>query len=176
MALTKALWFYLPVNPEPWAVGDLSLGKRNGKVFPKMGRNQQLHSYKEAIREAMPTPWEPVDHEVDLYFWFWRRVDRYRGPSGREVVNKKPDSTNMQKATEDALQDILYLNDRQVRKVGSEIVAEDEDVQGGVLIKIHRYVPDENLTEIPASLLKERWDHERHIGLPVEDNVWPPRS
>jgi hypothetical protein len=49
-------WYVVHVNPEPWAVGPLDLGRRGGKVYATMGQNQQLAAYQEAVREETQVP------------------------------------------------------------------------------------------------------------------------
>src|SRR6478609_2923648 len=105
--------YALSINPQQWAVGPLSVGKKNGKAFPIMGRNQELHAYQESIRELLGK-FSPVKFEpgfIQLKFWFWRRLDTYEG-SSRKVTGNAVDATNMQKALEDALQGVLFDNDR----------------------------------------------------------------
>lgn len=120
-------WFILPLNPEPWAVGPLSVGRRAGKPFPIMGRNQQLYRYQEAVREELLRQRAIVlelDDEVDAYelvLMFHQVLESYQTQSGRTVHDKEADLTNLVKATEDAIQGVLIENDRAVRKCTSYV-------------------------------------------------------
>jgi Holliday junction resolvase RusA-like endonuclease len=125
---------HLPLNPEGWAMGPLSIGKKNGKFFPKVGRNQQLHAYKEAVADLIAQEVPLPAGEYELYFWFWKQLDSYETESGKRHQRHLADATNLQKATEDALQGVLIDNDRHVRKIGSTIVEQGPNVVGQVLI------------------------------------------
>jgi Holliday junction resolvase RusA-like endonuclease len=132
-------WFDLDVNPEPWAIGDLSVGRRNGKFFPMVGRNQQLHNYKEAIREELGSPDLWFDGQVELCIYFWRRRDEYKTPQSRTHRKHEADGTNLLKATEDALQGVFFKNDKDVQRAVWEIVKQGPDVEPRVVIGIRAY-------------------------------------
>lgn len=165
---------YLDVNPEPWAVGPLSLGKRNGKMFPKMERNASVYAFKEAVREELErTEFGPMPPEFryQLEFYFWRRLDSYIGETGRKANAHVADATNMQKALEDALQGLLIDNDRDVQIIGSWIVEQGPDVQPG--IGIYAKSVTEAL-EIPDGILTSRsWSLAKKSEAP-SNNTWPP--
>jgi len=135
-------WFVLDVNPTPWAVGPLSVGRKGGKIFPTYGRNQELHTYKEAVAEAIlkQNP-RMMEGKVALFLWFWRARPAYQSPQARTARKHEADATNMQKATEDALQGILYKNDKDNSLVQSTIVDQGEDVIPKVVICVSPYVP-----------------------------------
>ena len=124
-------WFVLDVNPYPWKVPPFSVGRAGARMFVKAGRDDGLHTYKEAIREQLERL-DPVMIEgpVDLQFWFWRNIIK-RGRSRDHVA----DATNMQKSTEDALQGILFENDSSVARVQSEIVAQGPSMPGIVVVR-----------------------------------------
>jgi Holliday junction resolvase RusA-like endonuclease len=151
--MTEFRWFVIDVNPEPWAIGDLSVGRRNGKVFPMVGRNNQLHDYKEAIKEALGEHHELIEGKVQLKFYFWRNRPPYRTPQGRTARKHEADVTNMQKATEDALQGILFKNDKDTNDVHSVLVEQGPEVNGRVVIGIRPStdVPDV-MAELPQSV------------------------
>lgn len=166
---------YLDVNPEPWAVGPLSLGRRNGKMFPKMERNASVHAFKEAVKEEVERltcdPLHP-DLKYHLEFYFWRRLESYIGESGRKATAHQADATNMQKATEDALQGVLIANDRDVVSIRSVIVEQGPDVTPG--IGIYAKSVTEAL-EIPDSIATSRsWSLAKKVTPTADRNVWPP--
>lgn len=168
-------WFYLPLNPEPWAVGSLSLGKRNGRFFPKMDRNPQLAAYKEAIAEELSNTDMLPPGEYELRFYFWRVLDDYETGSGKRHRKHAADTTNLQKATEDALQGILFDNDRHVQRVTSTIIAQGPEVKPGILIGADNWSgldPDE-LPQSVWDLVDERGaDEMLPFGREESTNDW----
>lgn len=129
-------WFVLEVNPEPWAIGDLAVGRKSGRVYPYVGRNQQLHNYKEAIREELGSPGIFLVGPIELQFFFWRRRDQYQTPQARGHRKHEADLTNLQKATEDALQGVLFKNDKDVNDVHSVMVEQGPEVLPKVVIGV----------------------------------------
>lgn len=137
-------WYGLLINPEPWAMGQVSVGKKNGRVFPIVGKNSQLAAYQEAVRESMEEQWpDKITGDVRLVFLFWRNLAVYTSQTGRQVQKHKPDTTNLQKATEDALQGILFKNDNQVVDVRSHMVEVGTETVGRVVIGIEEHNPVE---------------------------------
>lgn len=109
------IYYDLDLNPEPWRIGPLSVGRRKGGkgVYPMVGRDAQLHAYKEAVREQLEeyrTVMLPGPYHSK--FFFWRLRDVYTTPLQRQHRKHDADLTNMVKATEDACQGILFDNDR----------------------------------------------------------------
>ena len=131
-------WFVLDVNPEPWAIGDLSVGRRGGKAFPMVGRNNQLHMYKEAVKEELDNPGIWFDGKIELKFFFWRRRDEYKTPQARTHRKHEADGTNMAKATEDALQGVLFKNDKDVNRMEWTVVEQGPDVIPRVVVAIRQ--------------------------------------
>lgn len=127
-------WLTVDVNPDPWAIGPLGIGKRNGKFFPYVGQNAQLAAYKQAIIESLGEIEKMPEGDYELHFYFWRRLD---GTSR----NKKhqADATNLQKATEDALQGVLFDNDRNVKFVASTIVEQGPEVTPMIVVHARLY-------------------------------------
>lgn len=163
-------WYIIKINPEPWAIGPVSVGRKNGGVFPIVGQNKQLASYQEAVREAL-SDGLLVDYEVKITFYFWRRLETY--VAKRKVTKHQVDATNLQKGTEDALQGILIFNDRQVRDVRSVIWEQGENVDPMIAIKFEKWWgvdPD----ELPDTI----WDEIKIADTPdtSNDNSWPPRG
>lgn len=137
-----------------------------------MGRNQQLHMYQQAIAAELADkygalPGAPLAPCYELDMWFWRNTERAN----------IADATNMQKATEDALQGILLANDRDVVRVGSRVVAQGTDVAGAVVFRIRWGVArnsSDHVSEIPTALLAEMTV--ASTAPKVSDNSWPPRT
>lgn len=134
---SEEIWRVLCINPEPWAIGPLSLGRKKGGLFPLVGPNQQLVTFQRAIREELATI-KLTEGEVELDFYFWRKLESYKS-GNRNVVKKAADVTNLQKATEDALQDLAITNDRHVRRISSHLVEQGEDVDPRIVLRIRKY-------------------------------------
>lgn len=165
-------WYGVNINPEPWAVGPLDIMRRGGKIVPTYGRNQQLHMYQEALRDEIKRTYPPHMQEIlrpgyELDFWFWRNTEK----------GNVADATNLQKATEDALQGLLLQNDREVVRVASTIVEQGPDVYGTVIFRVRWCVENSDLTDpIPVFLLADRDQAMDYVSAPpVNNNVWPPR-
>ena len=156
-------WFVLAVNPDPWAIGPVGVGRKNGKMYPYVGRNNQLHDYQQAVKEAL-TDIEPLSAgEYDLRFYFWRRLDEHA--SGKKHY---ADATNLQKSTEDALQGVLFDNDRLVRRVGSEIVEQSATAEPCIVIAAELYVGND-----PREIPEHIWEQiDRVDSPPLFDNTW----
>lgn len=167
-------WFYLSVNPEPWAVGSLGIGKRNGKFIPRLSPNPQLQAFQEAVREELKGSEQLPEGEYILTFYFWRRLDDYETESGRRHRKHWVDTTNLQKGCEDALQGVLFDNDRRVRRVTSEVVEQGPEVVPSVVIKAELYAGMSPYDErdIPETV----WALINRSDQPAFefDNSWPP--
>ncbi len=173
MPLYKIHRYFLPINPEPWAVGKVGVGRRNGKTFPTVGPNAKLVSFQEEVREWFADQKvNMIEGDVELEFFFWRRIDQYEGPK-RKVTTHEADATNMQKATEDALQGILYPNDRAVRRITSEIIEQGLDIEGAIGIRATLYSPDED-DMLPGWLHEARTAQVAAKRGGLSNNVWPP--
>lgn len=155
-------WHVLQLNPEPWAVGPLSVARgKGGKFFPRMGANQQLVSYQEAVRaelkrqqaEMVRGPFGEYD-AYELVFMFHQVLAKYLTASGRQSQQKQADLTNLTKATEDAIQGILIPNDTLVEKSTLYVQrSEVEDAVPYVIIGVGQYLGI-NPNELPP----EVWD------------------
>lgn len=130
-------WYILEVNPEPWAVGPIAYARRGGKMSAYMGQNAQLNAYKEALKEeiANKNP-KMLEGKITLQLFFWRRRDDYETPQGKRARKHEADTTNLQKATEDAMQGILYKNDKDVVDVHSRMIEQDVATRGRVVIGV----------------------------------------
>lgn len=171
-------WYLLRINPEPWAVGPLDIGRRGGKVYATMGQNQQLAAYQEAVRDEIqmqnPVMLTPQSGDgIGLRIFFWRNRAEYTTPGQRKHRKHEADVTNLVKATEDALQGILFDNDRDNVHVEGWMVEQGPDVDGKILIEVgHDDVQLAIETLIPENI----WNQ---LATPPEvkdDNSWPPRT
>lgn len=145
-------YFVLALNPEPWAVGSLGVNRRGAKSFPYIGPNQKLQAYQEAVREALAGKAVLTEGEVEVRLMVWRRIENLKVYSGRDRKAKTSDATNIQKATEDAIQNLLIENDRQVRRISIEVVEQSETTNPCIVINVRPY--QEGEVALPSSV----WD------------------
>lgn len=166
-------WFYLNLNPEPWAVGPVGYARREGKMSAYVGRNQQLDAYKEAIKEGLNElfPDEPMYEGLfDLQFYFWRNRADYETPQSQKARKNEADGTNLAKATEDALQGVLFKNDKDVRRMTWEIIEQGPDVIPAVVVGIAPYIE----RELPETVVQMM--DKAQLVLPFDDDSarWTP--
>lgn len=134
------LWVRIEgINPEPWKMPNLSVGRKGGKTFPIASTESTQRAYQEALKEALAsTDLVPVTGDVSLCLFFWRQIASYVSDKGRRVTRHKADATNLQKATEDALQGHLFVNDNQVIRVSSRICEQSKDAESRIVIRLGR--------------------------------------
>lgn len=133
-------WFVLPLNPYPWKVPPMSAARKGNKLFVRAGRDEGLHTYKEAIRDILSEhATKMITGGVSLRLWFWRNIPEYTTHQGRTARKHEADATNIQKATEDALQGIFYKNDKDVRHVESYIVEQSSEAPSILMICVSPY-------------------------------------
>jgi len=123
----KRTYTFHGLNPEPWTPGSFSKVRKRAMVF----KDEKLRTYQLAIKadlEAMDLDGVLEAGVVihDLRFAFWRDTSH-----GRPA-----DATNLQKATEDALQGLLFADDRWVKSVRSVIVEQAPDVSPAVVVQM----------------------------------------
>lgn len=115
------------VNPTPWMA---SLSSRVGGKT-RHYKPAELEAYQSAIRDALDgapqVPWAMF--AIDFYFW----------RSAGTTHDHQADATNLQKSTEDALQGVLFNNDRDVRRVQSTIVKQGPSVVPLIVIEISEW-------------------------------------
>ena len=157
-------WYFLAVNPVPWAVGQAAIARKKDGTGNRVyvAPNKDLRAYQNAIREEMgryfTVPIEGVD--MDVVFVFTRSLDTIK--RGKSVSHSHvADATNMQKATEDALQGILFGNDRQNRVILSIIREQEPDIEPSVAVGL-RITTDEHVRnlippEVEAKIAEVSW-------------------
>lgn len=178
-------WLYLTVNPEPWAIGPVGYSRRGGKMSAYVGRNQQLAAFQEAVREEVAEQWGdrlmiPSGINISLAFWFWRQRAEYTTPKAKVHRKHEADSTNMQKACEDALQGIVFENDRDVREIRTVQMAQDSDTVGRIVIRVRAARRDQyehEFDRLPPEVRAKFIQHadENTSAFPL-DNSWPPKA
>ena len=167
-------WYVIGVNPEPWAVGPVQTGRRNGKVFATMGQNQQLASFKEAVREELGEPdyIAPEGTLIRMDLFFWRRLDDYETESGRRHRKHEADMTNMQKACEDALQGVVIHNDRDVAQGHVYVMEQGREVTGKIVIRLEP-MSKQHAVGFPIEVHQELEKIDNPV-ITVDPNAWPP--
>ena len=131
-------YFVLPINAEPWAIGPLSVARRGGKPYAFIGPNHKLQAYQEALKEAIGKA-DTLDGEIELRLYVWRKLEEMNISGGRNRRAHVADATNIQKATEDALQGVVFGNDRLVRRVTTEVVEQDEHTVPCIVVHVGPY-------------------------------------
>ncbi len=160
-------FYVIALNAEPWAIGPLGVARKNG-VHPYIGPNQKLQAYQEALREHLQGS-PMTTGEVEVRLIIWRQIESMKVYTGKNRKGKTSDATNIQKATEDALQGVLIENDRNVRKISTQIVSQKEDTMPCIVIGIKPYV--EEKIDMPFSIW-DRIEEVRRTALPNEGSLW----
>jgi len=148
--------YIMDINPEPWTPGSPSIGFKGKQRYPKIAKDQRLIDYQEGIKTSVQQAYTdllPFPEGIDLHlvFKFWRMEDEYTAASGRTAHRNVADATNLTKALEDALQGVLYKNDRQVKHSEGEIVMEGKDIHPRILIMCAERVRDPYWQELANS-------------------------
>lgn len=139
------------INPEPWRAGKLMTKVVARKAVPIQFKDQGTAAYQEAVHETVagalaelgvPLPIYPKGTLLRVYFSFWRQIEQYTSlTTGRKVTPNQPDTSNMVKATEDALQGLLFFNDRDNRICQGNLVQVGPDVEPAIMIFVDKYEP-----------------------------------
>jgi Holliday junction resolvase RusA-like endonuclease len=179
--VSQFIYLYVPVNPEPWAIGPVGYARRGGKMSAYVGQNKQLAAFKEAVAESVREQWgglPMLEGAIEMRLWFWRQRAAYKTPAARVHRKHEADATNMQKATEDALQGIVFGNDRDVKIPRSVIMEQGESTVGGIVIAVRSI---EGWAEAEEDALPPgvRAARIQHIGSftpspETDSNAWPP--
>lgn len=137
--MSKQYWYVVQgINPVPWTSPTVTIGRKKGKPYPQVYASAELKNYKQAVSEEVQDryPDAPlIEDEIALRFFFWRKIDIDSGRS-RKVQSNYADATNLQKSTEDALQGILFKNDRQVVHAESWIMAQTDATEPLIVVGI----------------------------------------
>lgn len=130
-----AHWYHLVgINPEPWTSPNIGGRRKNGS--PVVYKNEGLRVYQEAVKDELKGTIPYSFDRIELRFYFWRRLEDSNRIDSKRHRSHQADATNMQKALEDALQGVLFANDRDVVSVSSWVVAQGPDVTPRILISV----------------------------------------
>lgn len=150
--------YALPVNPEPWRTPPFHPGRVGRKLIVKAGRDEQSHTFKEAVRELLVAQGaEMLPPPYELHFHFYRQLATYETAKGSDHTKHHADATNMQKLAEDALQGILIDNDRNVRVVSSRIVEQGPRVEPMIVVFVTAGLAEADL-EFPPGFIRSDVD------------------
>lgn len=128
------------INPEPWAIGPVGTRMNKGKRVAYVGEEAVLKNYQQALRtefESIQLPPNVINEPSELEIYFWRRLDKYEFDGGAKHQRHVADTTNLVKGTEDALQGILFPNDRLNMVIHGHIVEQSPSADPGLII-LHR--------------------------------------
>lgn len=168
------IWVVLPLNPEPWRIGPVGVARGNGRMVGTVGRDQQLHAYKEAVAEQVRMKLDAVDDYHDQYIfagktkltiYLWRQRASYETHQAGTHRKHEADATNMLKATEDALQGIFYKNDKDNSDVRCVIVEQGEETIPKIVIHIELFNAFDFINEIPPNVWSQINSHDTLEGL-----------
>lgn len=148
------------VNPEPWESPEAAIGRKRGKLVPQLFTKPKQRMYQESLRSAFHERYgfdvELAEGEISVEFYFWRDMTPVETARSRKTRAHVADATNLQKATEDALQGLLYANDEKVKHVQSLVVEQDVAVRPAILIIIRPYKSTKNeLRALAVRILKK---------------------
>ncbi len=128
------------INPEPWVSPEGAIGRRNGKMFVQFYKSSGLMSYQSAVMEEirlqnghLPIAHKPLEEDAQITFWLWRELAQSDDKDSQRNV---ADATNMQKALEDALQGILYINDKRNIDIRTIIVEQSRTTYPNIQIEV----------------------------------------
>ena len=150
-------WYLVEgVNPEPWTAPEGTVGRKGGKSFVQFHKPQQARQYQESLKSEFQIQ-NPqavkVAGDIEIVFYFWRQLPTFEIHEGKKTRQSAyADATNLQKSTEDALQGILYNNDRDIISVRSVIVEQEKETEAAILIAITTTDTDKASSEEHASI------------------------
>lgn len=139
-------WYAIDgVNPEPWEASQTAVGYRNGGHYVQHYKSEQLKAYQESVADLFKDQ-NPEHHffegPIELTFYLWRAMADYEVGDGQKSRAHQADATNCQKALEDALQGILFKNDRDVVQTQTRMMEQGADVTPRILIRINTAWPN----------------------------------
>lgn len=126
------------LNPEPWQASEGSVGRKSGKLFVAFHKPEQLRNYQEALKEQIVQQNKDIilhEGNLDVTFYFWRELASFDTGTKKSRAHYA-DATNLVKSTEDALQGILYKNDRIIRSSRGIIVSQDSETEPAIVVNI----------------------------------------
>ena len=136
----RGAWACRGIVPNPWRASEGSISKRGGKLKVVHSKHPKLATYQQALIEELDRTFpkgDPLTIPLRVRFYFFRRLE-YR--------SQRADATNLLKATEDALQGRLYVNDVENVHVESKVLRQEKDIESYIYVWWEPFVdhlPDE---------------------------------
>jgi Holliday junction resolvase RusA-like endonuclease len=159
LGVPRMIYIIKGINPEPWTSpsGAVQRGK-GGKPYVQMHKSSKLANFQKALANAldgapMMTP-GPGQH-IDLDIYVWRALETSTRTSGRQARGHQADATNLQKAIEDACQDVVFGNDRDNRRVRTTIVEQGHDTEPMIILKVTAHL-DTDLAYVDVAAMTRR--------------------
>jgi len=123
--VTPSLHFEIPGVPvaQPRARATTA-GSGHARLY-EAGKGHSIHDYKAALRLAASAKFtgepltEPLSLSVQFVFPRPKRLQRKRDPAWRLPKPDKPDADNLLKAVMDALNQVVWADDRQFFQVSN---------------------------------------------------------
>jgi len=147
--MNDVYWIH-DITPQPWEVQAQSYKAGGRWCKARLISPDQLREYRDELSRTFVQQYPltlPARGLLKVEFKFWRNT-----ADGAELA----DATNLLKATEDALEGILYDNDRNNRLVSSEIIQQDDQAPNAIMVTVSEY--EVSAIEIPPRIImnKER--------------------
>jgi hypothetical protein len=162
----------LGINPEPWAVGSSFATRRNGGIHSGISPNAKLVAYQRALQEELKSrDYTPIINEsirLTLQMLFVRQVDSYKTAGGVNKTGNYADATNLGKSTEDAMQGILFPNDRQMAWTFPIIVEQGLSAESFIAFRIAPYEDTAHWKDFVSHLRNKQ----KIIDDTHEDHLW----
>jgi Holliday junction resolvase RusA-like endonuclease len=121
------------INPLPWMAPKLGVARSRAGHYPVAYPAAEMTVYQESIKDYMRERYPDQalsTGENFITFWYWRSLNF--GGQRRQ----RCDATNLNKCLEDALQGILYENDKRNRVVVGVIVSQERDIEPRIVIRL----------------------------------------
>lgn len=159
------------INPVPWKAPLANWSQRQLYKPAEVTAFQEAVKEEVLLRRANKRVYLHLTGPLTLRFWFWRRLDL--GISAHTKGRRRghqSDTTNMQKSLEDALQGVMFDNDREVRDIQSVTVEQGPDVRPGIVIGVDHYtcsllpLPTHIMNELMTVPQLERAEHDPNVG------------
>ncbi len=167
------------INPEPWEASRTAPGRKGGKMFVQHYSPEQMKAFQAAVKEELILQnghlgMFPDGTFLTVTFFLWRRQEVAEMMEGRttratelEAARRQQraawvDTTNCQKSLEDALQGLVYKNDKYNRDVRCVVMDQGPDVTPHITIVIKTF-------EVPDCPSRPTYNTKTNRG-----NTWPP--
>jgi hypothetical protein len=164
----------LGINPEPWAVGTAFATRSKAGVHAGVSPNTKLVAYQNALKEELRARnFEPIENQtvrLTLQMLFVRQVDSYT-VRGKTKTGNYADATNLGKGTEDAMQGILFPNDRQMAWTHPIVVDQGLQAEPFIAFKIGVYESNAQWTDF-VNLLRIKQTVIDRTSAGTDDASW----